>query len=106
MPVSVGLGWICPAGFGDSPGRHRTTVSKPPEKSQTYYHKEERSAVQNKELTKANKTTLRFAGHQEPLMQRSGKSHPKSKTSIQHKPLYTRENRLEYKTRKRTEAQQ
>jgi len=66
MPVSVGLGWICPAGFGDSPGSHRATVSKSPEKSQTYYHKEERSAVQNKELTKANKTTLRFAGHQEP----------------------------------------
>jgi hypothetical protein len=106
MPVSVGLGWICPAGFGDSPGWHRATVSKSPEKSQTFYHKEERSAVQNKELTGANKTMLRFAGHQEPPMQRSGKSHPKSKTFIQHKPLYTKEKGLEYKTRKRTEAQQ
>ena len=66
-------------------------------------HKE-RSALQNKKSAAAIESALRFGGHRENLVDQSGKTHPKSETLIQHKPLYAMEKCPEYKTRIRTKA--
>ena len=66
-------------------------------------HKE-RSALQNKKSAAAIESALRFGGHRENLVDQSGKTHPKSETLIQHKPLYAIEKCPEYKTRIRIEA--
>ena len=64
---------------------------------------EEQSAVQNKKSAGAIETASRFGEYRKNLMNQSGKTHPKSKTLIRHKPLYPIEKYLEYKTRIRTE---
>jgi len=66
-------------------------------------HKE-RSAVQNKKTVGAIETALRLGGQRETVMNQPGKTHPKSKMLIRHKPLCAMKNGPEYKTRIRTEA--
>ena len=79
-------------------------------KSKTFYStqtlvcQKERSGMQNKRSAEVTETALRSGEQRKTLLNRSAKSHPKSKSFIRHKPLYTMKKGLEYKTRIRTEA--
>ncbi len=79
-------------------------------KSKTFYStqtlvcQKERSGMQNKRSAEVTETALRSGEQQKALMNRSAKSHPKSKSFIRHKPLYAIKNGPDYKTSIRTEA--
>ena len=82
-----------------SPHLRSATKNKTLHSAQILMCHEERSALQNKKSAAAIESALRFGGHRENLMNQSGKTHPKSETLIQHKPLYAMEKCPEYKTR-------
>ena len=87
-----------------SPHRRTAPKNKTLHSAQILMCHKERSALQNKKSAAAIESALRFGGHRENLVDQSGKTHPKSKTLIRHKPLYLIEKYPEYKTRIRTEA--
>ena len=89
----------------DASPHHRTAPNrKTIHSTQIPIRHKERSAVQNKKSAGAIETASRFGEYRKNLMNQSGKTHPKSKTLIRHKPLYLIEKYPEYKTRIRTEA--
>ena len=79
-------------------------------KSKTFYStqtlvcQKEQSGMQNKRSAEVTETAFRSGEQRKTLMNRSAKSHPKSKSFIRHKPLYAIKNGPDYKTRIRTEA--
>ena len=87
-----------------SPHQRIATKNKTLHSAQILMCHKERSALQNKISEAAIESALRFGGHRENLVDQSGKTHPKSETLIQHKPLYAIEKCPEYKTRIRIEA--
>ena len=90
--------------IGASPQERTDPKNQAIHSSQILICHKERSAVQNQKTVGAIETALRLGGQRESVMIQPGKTHPKSKMLIRHKPLCAMKNGPEYKTRIRTGA--